>query len=187
MSYPVLGVGLGTELYFLAAILIGHLLAFCRFPLPADGKSIGHIDGLRGFLALSVMVHHFVVWTQVTRLGEAWSPPKINFFAQLGAGGVALFFMTTGLLFYPRILAGFSSCSWPAIYISRFFRIIPLSVFSFALITLAIVFQTGHGFDADFPHAALQWIFALDEPPLLGFVDSSRVNAYVLWSLKYEW
>jgi peptidoglycan/LPS O-acetylase OafA/YrhL len=185
MPYPIICFAIG--LTFLAATVIAYLLAGRGFPLPAGEKRIGCIDGLRGYLALSVMTHHFIVWLNFARGDGKWSPSPINFFQQLGAGGVALFFMTTGLLFYPRILKGFRGNSWPAIYVSRFFRIIPLSIFSFALITLVIHFHTGNGLDADFPSAAMQWITAAGEPPLLGYADAARVNVYVLWSLKYEW
>jgi peptidoglycan/LPS O-acetylase OafA/YrhL len=142
---------------------------------------------LRGFLGLSVMAHHFVIWTQITRLGGDWTQPTIYFFQQLGSTAVALFFMTTGLLFYPRILTGFKGNDWPAVLIARIFRLIPMSAAAFALVTLVVMARAGRGLDADFPAAALQWIVAYDTPPLLGFAESARVNAGVLWSLYYEW
>jgi len=124
---------------------------------------------------------------QVTRLGGDWSAPAVNFFNNLGKGGVALFFMTTGLVFYPRVLAGFSRTSWLATYISRVFRIIPLIVISVALITVIIILRTGQHIDGNYPMAAAKWIASWGEPPLLGYEDSGRLNAYVLWSLWYEW
>jgi peptidoglycan/LPS O-acetylase OafA/YrhL len=187
MSLPVIGLCLGGALAFLAAMATGHALAKAGFPLPPGEKRVGRIDGLRGFLALSVMVHHFAVWLQMTRITGAWDQLHVNFLQQLGATGVALFFMTTGLLFYPRILAGFRANSWPAIYIARYFRLIPMSVAAFALITVVVMLHTGRGLDAAFPRAALQWIFAVAQPDLLGFRQTTRVNAYVLWSLTYEW
>ncbi|WP_296711917.1 acyltransferase [Rhodoblastus sp.] len=187
MPYPVVGICIGALLAFATAMGLAELLARRGFPLPSGGKRIGQIDGLRGFLSLSVMVHHFVIWLQITRLGGSWAPPSINFFQMLGTGAVALFFMTTGLLFYPRIRAGFRANSWPALYISRVFRLIPMSVAAFVFVTLVVMLQTGRGLDADFPRAALQWITAADMPPLLGYDESARVNAAVLWSLKYEW
>ncbi|MCI4677558.1 acyltransferase [Rhodoblastus acidophilus] len=187
MPLPVLGVCAGAVAAFGVAMATGHVLANAGFPLPSREKRIGQIDGLRGFLALSVMVHHFAVWLQMTRITGTWAQLKINFFEQLGSTGVALFFMTTGLLFYPRILAGFRANSWPALYITRVFRLVPMSIAAFVLVTLVVMLRTGHGLDADFPGAALRWIFAAGMPPLLGYEDSGRVNAYVLWSLTYEW
>ena len=187
MAYPVLGLSLGAVLAFLAALAVADFLARKGFPLPEGGRRIGRIDGLRGFLSLSVMVHHFVIWLQIERLGGSWAPPGVNFFQMLGAGAVALFFMTTGLLFYPRIRAGFRANSWPALYIARVFRLIPMGAAAFTFVTLVVIARTGRGLDADFPGVALQWITAWDTPPLLGYADSARINAYVLWSLQYEW
>ncbi|MDI9848013.1 acyltransferase [Rhodoblastus sp. 17X3] len=187
MSYPVFGICVGAVLAFVAAIVIAEMIAKAGFPLPSGGKRIGRIDGLRGFMALSVMISHFVIWLEITRLGGSWAPPSAYLFAQLGAGAVTLFFMTTGLLFYPRILAGFQANSWPAVFIARAFRLIPLSSLTFVCVTAVVMVKTGRHLDADFPGAALQWITAAGMPPLLGYADPGRVNAYVLWSLKYEW
>jgi peptidoglycan/LPS O-acetylase OafA/YrhL len=187
MDYPILSICLGVVFSLLAAALAGGALAWLGFPLPPGKRRIGRIDGLRGFLALSVMMHHFVIWTQITRLGGSWSQPDVYFFNQMGAGGVSLFFMVTGLLFYPRILAGFRANNWPEIFIGRVFRIVPLVVVTVAVVTLISVLQSGHGPGAGFPLAALRWITATAMPPLAGDADSGRMIAYVLWSLKYEW
>ncbi|MFE1597880.1 acyltransferase family protein [Methylobacterium sp. ID0610] len=187
MHYPIAAILAGAGAAALAATLLAGLLARRSFPLPPAEARIGCIDGLRGLLALAVLVHHFVVWMQATSLGGVWSVPKVNLFAQLGAGGVALFFMVTGLVFYPRILAGFRATPWPRLVAMRVFRIVPLVAVSVAIVTAVIAARTGRGLDAAFPGAAAQWIAAWDEPPLLGDAQSGRVNAYVLWSLGYEW
>ena len=157
------------------------------FPLPGDTGRLGAVDGLRGYLALSVMLHHFYIWIQSTRLGGTWGGPEIPVFNQLGAGGVALFFMATGLVFYPRILAGLRSTSWSAVYISRIFRIMPLVTISVSIVTAIILLRTGASMDLSYIGAAARWISTWAEVPILGYPDSGRINAYVLWSLKYEW
>ena len=186
-SYPVIAILMGGALAYAVATLTASLISRLGFPLPPVAKRIGCIDGLRGYLALSVLVHHFIIWMQVTRLGRGWTPPEVALFNELGAGGVALFFMTTGLLFYPRILTGFRSCSWPSVYTSRFFRIVPLVAVSVAVVIAIILIRTGGGLGGDVFPPALRWISASGEPPLLGYEESGRLNAYVFWSLKYEW
>ena len=187
MNYPLPGLFVGFVLTFAAAMAVGELIARLGFPLPASEKRIGQIDGLRGFLCLAVMFHHFVVWMQMARLGGGWSTPTINFFQMIGSGAVALFFMATGLLFYPRIRAGFSANNWPSIFVSRLFRIVPLSIVAVVMVTGVVMFHTGRGLDEAYPGAALQWVAATGMPPLLGYADSARVSAYVLWTLNMEW
>jgi peptidoglycan/LPS O-acetylase OafA/YrhL len=186
-SYPVAAIIIGALATYSVAIFIANLVARMNFPLPPSDKRIGCIDGLRGYLAISVLIHHFIIWIQVQRLGGTWGHPTIFLFDQLGASGVALFFMTTGFVFYPRVLNGFRNCSWPAIYTTRVSRIVPLIVVSVAIITIIIAVRTGHGLDSGFPMAAAKWVTTWGEPPLLGYFDSGRLNAYVLWSLWYEW
>ncbi len=171
---------------YVATAIAGRIGAL-GFPLPVESKRLGCIDGLRGYLALCVMLHHFYIWVLTTRLGGAWSPPTIPVLNQLGAAAVALFFMATGLVFYPRILAGVRATSWTSVYVARVFRIMPLVVFSVAIVTLIIMLRTGAMPNPSYVGAVARWISTWAEVPLLGYPDSGRINAYVLWSLKYEW
>jgi peptidoglycan/LPS O-acetylase OafA/YrhL len=178
---------IGTIATYLTVTVVGEIIVRAGFKVPSERRRIGCVDGLRGYLAVSVAIHHFIFWLQFTRLDGGWSPLKVNILSSLGNGAVALFFMITGLVFYPRVLAGFWRTSWIATYTNRLFRLLPLIVFSFAVITIAIALRTGRRPDSTFPLAAMQWISGWSEPPLLGYDDSGRLNFYVLWSLWYEW
>lgn len=169
------------------ATLAAALLGRNGYPVPAGTRRVGHIDGLRGYLALCTLAHHFVIWLQVTQFGGSWTPPTFHVFNQLGAGAVALFFMTTGVLFYPKILKGIQPGEWLSMFIGRIFRIMPLLAFSVAVVFAVIALRTGQAPTAKDAEALLQWLTTWAEPPLLGYEDSGRVNAYVLWSLWYEW
>lgn len=186
-DYPVIAILAGALLTYVIATGVGTLLVRAGFPLVSSGRRIGCIDGLRGYLALSVLLHHFIIWMQVTRLGGAWSAPSLNLFNNVGAGGVALFFMTTGLVFYPQVLGGMRAMSWPTLYVTRAFRILPLIAVSLAIITAIIMRETGRLPDGQYPAAAVQWLTSWGQPPLLGYADSWRMDAGVLWSLWYEW
>jgi peptidoglycan/LPS O-acetylase OafA/YrhL len=177
----------GLLLAMMLATGAAALIARMGFPLPPAERRIGCIDGLRGYLALAVMAHHFVIWMQLTRLGGTWSAPGIAFFNQLGGTGVALFFMTTGLVFYPRILAGFRATAWVPVYIGRVFRIMPLIAVSALVISLIIILRGEARFDLRYPVHLAEWTTSWAQPPLLGHADAGRFNAYVLWSLRYEW
>ena len=187
INYPLLLILSMALVSMVAATAVGSLAVRAGFPLPMSDKRIGCVDGLRGYLALAVLVHHFVIWMQVTRYGGDWAAPTINVLNNFGAGGVALFFMTTGLVFYPRILAGFRRTSWFATYTTRIFRIIPLVMVSVALVTFIIVGRTGSHPGIDFIKDAFAWVSSWRQVPLLGYQDSGRIDAYVLWSLWFEW
>jgi peptidoglycan/LPS O-acetylase OafA/YrhL len=185
--YPVLMILISSLCAFFVVTWVAARLPEIGFPLPGGRGRIGCIDGLRGYLALAVMVTHFTIWLQITRLGGVWEGPTIRFLANLGRGGVALFFMTTGLLFYPKILKGFRAISWPTLFVGRGFRLLPMLILSVAIATGIVILRTGNVFSADYPVAMIKWISGWDEPNLLDYPNSFWLNAGVLWSLGFEW
>ena len=178
--------GLAT---FICVTSVGAFLSVKGFPLPVNGRRLGCVDGLRGYLAMFVMLYHFILYTEVTRLGGVWSRPSVGFFDSLGPGSVNLFFMTTGFLFYPRVLSGVGSVNWTSVYISRVFRIIPLvvfAVFASALLTLVrLNFHPAAPIGQSIT-AMLRWIVCWDQPDLFGSPGSGQLGS-VLWSLWFEW
>lgn len=184
------GIGVGVVFGVVSAILCfvtASVLGRNQFPLPPAGKRVGCIDGLRGYLALSVLLHHFILWTLATRYHRTWGDTDLNLEHELGAGAVGLFFMITGLLFYPTIRRGLFTGSWLQLYVRRAFRIVPMVVVSVVLVTAVIMFRTERVPDWRYPLDALNWISTKQEVDLLGYPDSDRINADVLWSLRLEW
>ncbi len=171
----------------LCAVAVASFLAKRGFPVTPNTNRIGCVDGLRGYLALFVLFHHFIIYTEISKSGAIWAAPTTTLFNSFGSGAVSLFFMVTGLVFTPKIRAGFAKTSWVRVYISRAFRILPLGAVSIAIITVIIMLRTGKPLDASYFRAAASWIFSQGQPPLLGYAESGKINAYVLWSLKYEW
>lgn len=171
----------------LIATFVADRIGSLGFPLPRSDHRLGCLDGLRGFLALSVLIHHFGVWIGITQFDGSWAEPSANLITQLGAGAVGLFFMTTGMVFYPRVLEGFAATPWRSFFITRVFRIVPVVATSIAIVTVIITSRTSARPDLAYIAAAVQWLTSWGEPPLLGYPDSGRMNAFVLWSLWYEW
>ena len=163
------------------------MLVRVGFPLPAPDRRIGHIDGLRGCLAVSVLVHHSIIWHQLAFADAGWRAPTVAAFNQFGIGAVALFFMITGFVFYPTILKGWRGADWTRTYVGRAFRILPLVAVTVAAIALILHFLYGVVPSARDAVAALKWTVAWSQPPLLGRGDAKYVNAGVLWSLWHEW
>lgn len=154
----------------------------------AAGPRVGCIDGLRGYLAISVFVHHFVIWTFV-KAGSRWAAPPSNLFNNLGQAAVVVFFMITGALFYAKIIDTDSRISWARLYVSRIFRVVPLYWLVTALVVTIVAFKTG-GLPGDPGSnllAIIRWLTFQGMPNLGGVQDSGRLVAYVPWSLAYEW
>ena len=166
------------------ANVLGGSLHRLGFPLPS-GVRIGHVDGLRGYLAMFVMVHHFII-TLGCRTGRPWGAPDLNFYNQFGKSSVALFFMATGLLFYAQISKGFLSINWMKFYNGRLFRILPMLLVSTLLCALIVGLEYGAVPDGHFPVEIIQWMYG-NQVPLLHVPNSNLVNASVFWSIRLEW
>ena len=52
------------------------------------------INGLRGYLALFVMLHHACMWFVLVQTGK-WDVPRPNLYGPLGQASVLMFFMIT--------------------------------------------------------------------------------------------
>jgi peptidoglycan/LPS O-acetylase OafA/YrhL len=150
------------------------------------------IDGLRGYLALFVFLHHAAVW-YFYRTDGAWTVPPSNLFTLFGQGGVALFFMITAFLFFGRLLDGRHTLpDWKRLYVSRVFRLVPL--YALAMVVLFAIVGWRSGWQAREPASTLlgnaaAWLaFTIPgQPDLNGVNDTWRIVAGATWSLPYEW
>ncbi len=163
-----------------------------RFGAPAsEGRFIG-IDGLRGYLALFVFVHHSCIWYFYLRTSQ-WLVPPSTFFTQLGQSSVSFFFMITGFLFSEKILANRTKgIDWLKLYVSRVMRLAPLYLFAMALLFGIVSVLTG-GTMNEAPGALLanvcEWLgFAVaGMPDVNGLANTHIIVAGVPWTLAYEW
>ncbi len=163
-----------SPLYALLVILIAIASVWWldrRFTIPLDSSRVQGIDGLRGYLAGTVFIHHACIWYFFLRSG-LWEKPASNFYTELGRASVALFFMITAFLFTRRILAS-RSIEWNRLYVSRILRIVPLLIVHHlaALLVLATI-RLNH------------------IPTVFNGIDTDRkvlLTAAVSWTLDYEW
>jgi peptidoglycan/LPS O-acetylase OafA/YrhL len=145
------------------------------WPLPEMTERASTIDGLRGYLALGVFLHHACIWHFFLQSGQ-WQAPPSRVYTHLGQICVSLFFMITGFLFFVKLLKSKRrSIDWIHLYVSRSLRILPLF-----LTTIALVFL----------------VYILLKYGVIDSVNSARygetslmlqITAGVRWTLSYEW
>ena len=166
-----------------------HLARSNQFSFLSERKGrYGAIDGLRGYLALAVFIHHFIV-TWYWQNSGAWANPPEDYFYNFGEVGVMLFFMITGFLFVSKIIAGNGSIDWHRLYKSRLFRIYPLYLFSLLMITVIIFIETDLQMQVGWVELARQYVkwLAYHGTMINDHAHSQLINAGVDWTLKYEW
>jgi peptidoglycan/LPS O-acetylase OafA/YrhL len=152
-------------------------------------RRLASIDGLRGYLALSVFLHHarFLYFYIVT---GNWDVPPSHLYSHLGRASVLLFFMVTAFLFMTKLIDGRrSGLDWLRLVVSRLLRIMPLYFVAMLLVVL-LVFHMSH-WTAEYSPAVLagqigRWLAFL-HPPINGIDDTSLIDCGVTWTLPYEW
>lgn len=176
------------------------ILVWVRTPLFSVADKIWHkesartstIDGLRGFLAISVFFHHAALYYHYLLTGSWQLPPSV-FYTQSGQASVSLFFMITGFLFWGKAIRAHGRLPWKNLYIGRIFRIGPLYYLA-TLIMLLIVFRaTGFALH----ESSMRLLAEIYRLAFFGFYNPAPIiNTYqnpgtilagVTWTLRYEW
>ncbi len=133
---------------------------------------------------------HAAIYNRFLR-GDGWHLPPSRFYAMLGQGGVAIFFMITGFLFWSRMINSCGRYNFIQLYIGRVFRIGPVYVFA-VMIMMCVVF-TRSGFQIEEAYIKLgkeiiRWLlFGFYQSDLNGDRNASLILAYVTWTLHFEW
>lgn len=179
--YPILPV-------ILVALATTKIMARILKIAPAEGHYAA-IDGLRGYLAFFVFLHHSSIWFFYLR-GYGWGAPPSMLYTHFGPTSVALFFMITSFLFFNKLLSARErKIDWLKLYVSRVLRIYPLYIFMLiALFTCVAVLSHFilHTSFADLLLGALQWSVFI-QANLNGMLSTSRIISSVVWSLPFEW
>ncbi|WP_024569045.1 acyltransferase family protein [Cupriavidus metallidurans] len=176
----------------LALVWPKRLWRFLDDPPSGQGQRYVTVDGLRGFLALAVVLHHSVISYGFHQTGE-WKLPPSSFYSIIGQVGVSIFFMITAFLFWGRLLDQGKRLDWFALYVNRFLRIAPLYWVVVALMLLVVAIKTG--FTLAVPPSELvkqvfQWALPAivrGMPPVNGYQQTFTITAGGTWTLYYEW
>ena len=177
--------------YALAIATSGLLLRY----FPALQRLLSHpgqsryasVDGLRGYLAFGVFVHHMAIIWVFLHTG-VFDVPKSKFYAQIGLASVALFFMITGFLFWGRLMEKRRDFDWLAFAVSRVFRLYPL----YLPLLVLVIFSVFYIQDWTFKDAPLQvagqimsWLI-FDRPDINQYPQTGILISNVTWTLNYE-
>ncbi len=143
------------------------------------------IDGLRGYLAISVFIHHFYI-TSAWKSGHAWTEPTEIYLKNLGSVPVSIFFLITGFLFINKILKN-ETQNWRALYISRIFRIYPLYTYTVLILS---IFALTKNTEKIYLYQTLKDYFKFSTflgHSLFNQTEIRNIIAQVDWTLRYEW
>lgn len=170
-----------------AALLLRTVPKFTR-QLEHRGESrFAGIDGLRGYLAFGVFVHHSIITWIFLQTGAIDLPPS-NFYSQLGQGSVALFFMITGFLFWDRLLTHGRQHDWLAFAVSRLFRLYPLYLPLMLAVFISVFCLQGWELKDSVTQLigqTLAWL-VFDRPDVNQYHQTGMLISNVTWTLGYE-
>ncbi len=178
--------------FFIAVLgFFGTYLATYKKAVPLSGGRFQTIDGLRGYLAFFVFIHHSAIWFSYVRTG-IWTTPESHLYTQLGQSSVAMFFMITSFLFYTKLLDKHGTqINWPEFFLSRFLRLTPLYLFAMILMFVIVGFMSDWTLNVSPTYLAqclIKWLsFTTLGAPDINNVASATIVAGVTWSLPYEW
>lgn len=175
---------------FLVSYATGYLLQL-KYPIKQDFNRNETIDGLRGFLAISVFLHHTYIWYNYIHTGR-WESPESPLFNQLGQVGVSLFFMISSFLFIKMIMdSSQNKINWNNFFIRRFFRLVPVHLLFTSIVVLIVFYESNWILKTDVNDLTVQigkWLgFGIIGFDSINGFDASLINAGVLWSIPYEW
>jgi peptidoglycan/LPS O-acetylase OafA/YrhL len=190
-----MSLSLYSPLWAVAAITVAWLTAHVLtriFGAPPSSGRYATIDGLRGFLAFAVFMHHSVIWFVYLRTGS-WEAPPSRLFHQFGDTAVALFFMITAFLFTSKVInSDKKPVEWTRLYVGRFMRLFPMYAVAVGIMLLLVLQMTGW-------HRRVAWPALVDQvmtwvsftvrghPDVNSLPATSTLIAGVTWSLPYEW
>jgi len=179
--YPVLPI----ILVALATMWLSGKLLHIR---PAEGR-FAPIDGLRGYMAFFVFLHHSCIWYYCVH-GYGWGPPPSNLYSHFGPTSVSIFFMITSFLFFSKLLqARTAKIDWLKLYVGRVLRILPL--YTVAICILVFIVGIMSHFTLLEPVDKVLWQIAqwlaFIKANINGIFPTWIIIAGVVWSLPYDW
>jgi len=174
-----------------ALSLFGVHVLNILFKIPLKPVKYQTIDGLRGYLALFVFIHHSILYYYFLR-DNNWHIPNSRLFNHFGETSVVLFFMITSFLFTSKLLNQNTKMDWISLFTSRILRIYPAFLVLFIIQIILILYLSSFQFSESplkiFKEIIIWLSFSIiDYLPINGCKDTNLMTANVLWTIRYEW
>jgi peptidoglycan/LPS O-acetylase OafA/YrhL len=150
------------------------------------------IDGLRGYLAFFVLLHHSSIWYFYLHT-RIWGEPPSHLFIHFGQTSVTFFFMITGFLFFQKLMDNKRKpVDWLRFFVSRLLRLYPVYLLAMLfcfVITIALSQWKINENGIPFLRDIFQWstFTIVGKPPVNHTSYMNLITAGVTWTLIYEW
>ncbi|MDO4689050.1 MAG: acyltransferase [Plesiomonas sp.] len=156
----------------------------------AFNNTLENLDGFRGVLALLVYIHHSVIAYRYYFVDGIWALPDNRILGLIGQFSVSGFFCLTGFLFWRKLLNQ-GDIDAVSFYHGRINRILPAYLFSVFLLSILICVRSDFSLFvplSDFARQIFSWLLlgVNGSPDVNGIQKTGVMNAYVFWTLKYE-
>jgi peptidoglycan/LPS O-acetylase OafA/YrhL len=183
-------------IYFFLILILTILIFTVIFvnkliPLKIYPIKYPEIDGLRGYLAFFVFLHHSYIWHEYLSTNK-WEEPKSNLFNHFGQSSVSLFFIITAFLFITKILESKTpEFNWNNYIKSRFFRMFPMYFVTVIIVLIIVAFVSNFEQKDSFFNcfkSILSWLFFSinGSVDINGMKDTFAIFSAVSWTLPYE-
>lgn len=168
------------------SFLIGNLFKIKLSPVRFES-----IEGIRGYLAFFVFLHHACIYYYYLHSGN-WELPPQNLYIHLGQTSVSLFFMITGFLFFNKLIESrVQKIDWFSYLLSRVLRLYPLYLFALTVMLVIVFAMSDFKRIDNFFDLFLEikdWLFfGVINTPQINRCEKTGDILSVLWSIRYEW
>jgi len=180
---------------FLIALLMaaGHVLArrsrfYGELVAPRSNARYEALDGMRGFLAVAVLIHHGMSAYMRITTGEWVTDYPI--YKLFGTTSVALFFMITAFLFWGKMLKDGEHFDVRTFIRGRITRLAPMYL---TLATIAAFITLYSLWPKHIPVSRLGgamftiYSMGICKWEVVHGFDTGLISAGVTWTLRYEW
>jgi peptidoglycan/LPS O-acetylase OafA/YrhL len=139
------------------------------------------LESIRGFVALYVVIHHYIYFTSL----KAELPKFITVFFNFSQEAVVAFFLISGFVIY--FATSKKHVSLKDYFLRRFFRIYPIAVCSIILSIIIALINKEVLSQSDVKDLGGNLLMLQDITNEPGVIVTTFRNNFPLWSLSYEW